>query len=325
MPGSGFAPDPRLQLPPAPVFSAPTPPDPAPVVSQGSFADVNGPLAPGDPQLNSPGCRAGWFGSIEVGILVPHIKSHLTDAVVITSDFTDMVTLPIASLNWTASPRVELGYRFDEGADEVRLAYQSLESERTGIVPDFDPFGDGTLRSRVNVNLLDLDYAQERRVVVDDLALCSVLQGRIGVRLAGVFFDTRAVGAILEQRVSNNFFGAGPHAGLDVYQGLPLSDLSLFARVQGAIALGQTRQSFEEAFFFSNFVGGGATTERLTQALPMLDVQAGLTWAPWWSKRGVHFTAGYQFQSWWFVGEARSGSEASLTAQGLFLRGELGF
>src|SRR5262249_19426916 len=183
-----FAPVPRLQLPPAPASPTVTAPAPAVATGHETFEDVNGPLLHGDPLLNAPGWQ-GWSASFEVGILVPHVKNHLVDAVAITPDFTDTVVVPTPRLSWTASPRVALGYRWDEGCGEVRLAYQSLVSEGTGTVHGFDLFGDGIARSRINVNLLDLDYVTEKFGSGTWLGLGSEFQWHLGARLAGVYFD----------------------------------------------------------------------------------------------------------------------------------------
>ena len=60
------------------------------------------------------------------------------------------------------------------------------------------------------------------------------------------------------------------------------------------------------------------------QAVPVLEVQAGLGWTPCWSRHWMRFAAGYEFQQWWYLGQI-NGSHADLQAQGVFLRGEWGF
>jgi hypothetical protein len=276
--------------------------------------------------LNPPGWQPGWFAGIEVGILKPHIKNHLLEPVVVTPAFTDGVYVPVAPLDWAGSPRVQLGYRFDQGFGEVRLAYQSLVSDGTATIPNYDLFGDGRLKSRLNVNMVDLDYAGERVPFgrIDDPT--ATLQWSVGARLATVFFDSRAQGNLLGQRVSNNFVGAGPFVGLDQF--IPLfhcTEFGLYSRVQGALAIGSTRQGFEETFTLPGvFDVGGATTVRNTNAVPILDVEAGLSWAPATSPHGLCFTGGYQFQGWWYLGQTSS-SDAHLTAQGFFLRAEWRF
>jgi hypothetical protein len=304
-------------VPPAPLF--------APPVSSSLFEDNNGPLLRGDALLSPPDVRRGLFIDVEAGIVIPHIKNHLSSDVAIIPYFTDTVFVEFAPLSWTASPKIELGYRFDRGFGEFRVAYQSLISEGTARILDYDYYGDGELKSRLNVNMLDLDYAIDKFAVSCRPSWQTEAQFRLGARLASVYMDTRAQGQILGQRVSNNFLGAGPHSGVDLFQALPWQDLGLFARVQGAVAVGQTRQAFEETFISPGYFSvGGATSVRATQTVPILDVQAGLTWTPNGSKYNFAFTAGYQFQEWWYLGQTDT-SNASLTAQGFFIRGEWGF
>src|SRR5258708_2338446 len=67
--------------------------------------------------------------------------------------------VPGASLDWTGSPRVVLGYRLDNGAGAFTVSFRSLVSQGSSTLPNFDPAGFGFIQSRLNANIVDLDYS----------------------------------------------------------------------------------------------------------------------------------------------------------------------
>src|SRR5262249_55019701 len=110
-PGDATAPDvlPGLPRPPdAPrsLFQRPPPVPPY------SCDPLPGPYFERDPQLDPPALSPpGWFGDVELGIVVPHVKNQLVDVVQIGTSPPDTVALIGADLNWTVAPRFEVGYR----------------------------------------------------------------------------------------------------------------------------------------------------------------------------------------------------------------------
>ena len=56
---------------------------------------------------------------------------QITVAVPGTGHTSDVVSVPMAELNWTVSPRFELGYRLPSGFGEVDVAYRFLLAEGT--------------------------------------------------------------------------------------------------------------------------------------------------------------------------------------------------
>jgi hypothetical protein len=285
------------------------------------YQDRNGPLLRGDPLLDRPfSPPPGWFAGVEADILVPHIKNRLTANVNVGGLFTDTVHLPTAELDAVAAPRIELGYRFAEGCGEVLAAYRSLVTDSTAIIPGFDALGDGGLRSRLDVNVLDLDYASREY----SLAPCWNLNWFIGARLADIYFDSRAEGLFMEQRTSNHFLGAGPHAGLELWRRLDARGVALYGRVEGAVVIGRVHQSFEETFTDNGVpFAGGATSQSTTQAVPVVSAELGLGWVPPWSN-WLRLTGGYHIEHWWDLGQVAN-SRAELGAQGVFLRAEFSF
>lgn len=312
-PEEGPAPTPLGSPPPgasdAPL-SPPPPPGavPAPVtyapLPDGTGAALAGPLP-------------GWFVAVEAGAVVPHIRNELTGTVSLLG-FVDRFQVPAADLDWTVSPRIELGYRFAEGYGEALISYRTLRTDGLDTVNNFDPFGPGQVQSTLELFVLDLDYAN--RAVA--LGPPWDLKWKAGLRGVDVCFSSWARGQLLDQWENNNFQGIGPHAGLDLWRSLGPGGVSLFARVEGAALFGRVRQRFEESLLAPN--GGafatGCSAVRQNHTVPTINVQAGLGWMPPFHP-GLHFAAGYQIEDWWNIGQT-SASNAELTVQGIFLRGE---
>jgi Legionella pneumophila major outer membrane protein precursor len=287
------------------------------------YPDNNGPLLRGDPLLDRRDVpQPGWFLAAELVILDPHVKNRIQNTVQVEGFAPDLVALPGAELDWTASPRFELGYRMAAGLGEILVSYRNIESEGRGIVPGFDLDGsDGDLKSRLDVNVVDIDYSSREF----SLAPCWDMKWKAGVRIGDVFYDTRALGFFLEQRASNNYFGAGPHFGLDLWRTFKGTGLALFTRIEGAALFGQVRQGFEESAILNDGSLVGAATEiRHTQTVPVLELQAGLSWSPDWFSHWGRFACGYQYEHWWSIGNA-AGSRAELWTNGVFLRAEFSF
>src|SRR5439155_6537157 len=111
----------------------------------------------------------------------------------------DTVQLPSARLDWVAAPRFDLGYRFADGLGAVLVSYRTLSTDGRAVLLNFDAAGDGFLRSRLDMDVFDFDYATPKIPLGQRLEL----RGRLGVRLADVFFDSQAAGQFMEQRASN--------------------------------------------------------------------------------------------------------------------------
>jgi hypothetical protein len=264
---------------------------------------------------------------VEVNVVAPQIKNRLQAPVAINSPIVgqpgireflpDIVHLPTAELDWTGAPRFELGYRFPEGCGELLLSYRFLVSEGRALLPGFDFGDDGFLKSRLDVQAVDFDYAS-REFSLDPHW---DMKWRVGVRLANVYFDSLAEGFFREERTSNHFIGAGPHVALDLWRSLDIEGLGLFIRLEAASVVGQVSQSFERVIGDETLLGGTTLVHR-TQAVPILSVQAGLSWVPWYGR--TRYALGYEFERWWYLGEVGD-SRAELTTQGIFFRGEFGF
>jgi hypothetical protein len=307
---------------PQPFGAAPLPyQPPAPIAVPPDYRpnqDRNGMLLRGDLLLD--GTSPSWFFGIGVDIVVPHIKNRLQAPVTIPGVTLDQVHLPTAELDFAGSPSFVLGYHVGQGFGDVEATFRFLDTRGDGFLPLFDGVSDAFLRSNLSMSVIDLDYASRELSLVPNWDM----RWKAGVRLANVFFESQAGSLFLEQKTSNNFFGAGPHAGLELARQFPGTGLSLFGRVEGAVLIGRIGQGFEEEVFLTDgTIFGGATRVTATQAVPVLNVQAGVGWTPCWTPR-THWSFGYQFEQWWSLGHAGD-SAAELTTQGVFLRGQIDF
>ncbi len=330
------APPPSLGRPIPVPYAAPAP---SPFVVEGQ---PTGPLAPmppapgplfpvGDPGRNgwgpyeAPSAPPGLFLDVELQFLSPILKNHLNSDQPLGS--VGSVTVPSASLPWTVSPKFELGYHLPDAQGLFAASYRFLVAEGTAT-----PTIDGAafnVRTRVNLNTFDLDYGTNPYVFSPRYELSY----RIGARVSDIFFDSRVQGDVLTRQASNDFTGAGPHARVDLNRQIGfLPGLGLFGRADGSVLIGQIHQRFRED---DTNPDGTVTTSVLTrtrtQSVPVLLFQLGLSYTPTFTKN-LHFAAGYQYEHYWYLGQFGldananfSRSRGELSAQGLFVRGQLDF
>jgi hypothetical protein len=319
----------------------PRPPDAPRSLLQGppaappySCDPLPGPYFERDPEIDPPTLPPpGWFGDVELGIVVPHVKNQLVDVVQIGTNAPDTVMLTGADLNWTVAPRFEVGYRLPSGFGEFAVAYRFLASEGTQTVLGVD--APAALKSRLDLNVIDLDYASREFHTYQFPNL--EMKWRFGLRWANVYFDSRAVepfdaaaagSGVFEQRSSNSYWGIGPHAGLELSRRFQDSGLSLIGKVDGATLLGRIRQGFFETSTTAGPDGQlltGTTRESGSQSVPMLNTFVGLRWDPPRNHK-VHVLLGYEYEYWWNVGrDSATASRAAMFDQGVLLRAEFNY
>jgi hypothetical protein len=274
----------------------------------------------GHPLLDPPPAQPGWFTALEVDVVGPAIKQHVIGRVPLGGVATG-VELPTATLGWTGAPRIEVGYRLPAAVGELSASYRLLATDGTGTIPGFDPAGDGALRSRLDANVVFLDYTSREF----SLWPGADMKAHVGVCLPSIFFDSQAVGALREQRFSNYYFGAGPHLGFDFWQHLPVPGLDLYTRLEGTDTVGHVQQRFEESLAS---VGGGSSFIKKVREVPMLHLEMGVGYTAPWPGKQLRFLAGYTIERWWYLAQTYNTdnpSRGELTVQGIFLRAEWGF
>ena len=202
------------------------------------WGDATSPAQGESPHDLAPFPPTGWFVSAEADIVSAHITNHLIAPVAVGPapapagtaapfpSYIDQVQLPTAELGVVGSPRIELGYRFSPDAGEFVLGYHTVVMEGVAILPGYDIDGSlGVLWSRLNLNVVDADYVSPEYCLGPHWQM----KWRAGGRFASVFFDSLASGDILEQRVSNDFIGGGPHVGVDFWRSLNCPGLAFCA------------------------------------------------------------------------------------------------
>jgi hypothetical protein len=265
------------------------------------------------------------FFNTELQFVSPFVNNRLTGTVTRPDGTTDTVAVPRTSLPWTVMPTFQLGLRLPDSQGEFSVGYRFLLADGSQTLTGIDAAL--TLKERLTLNVIDLDYASARYSPWPRLDL----KWWIGLRLADVYFDNRAgfevapFGEVASQRSSNYIFAGGPHAGGQVERQLAfLPELSLLGRMDAGVVIGQLRQNFAEQGLDAN--GNPFTamsTLKGTQSLPIISLQLGLVYRPQYLEN-FRLSAGYAFERWWNVGKLGD-SRGELTIQGLFLRGELDF
>ncbi len=142
-----------------------------------------------------------------------------------------------------------------------------------------------------------------------------------------MFFDNQAVSALQTLYASNTFYGAGPHVRMDLrrHVGL-LPGLDLFGRADLTVLVGQIHQRFREVDGDPSIsTTEGTFVQRKTQTVPVFNLQAGLSYTPPRLSNWL-FTAGYEFEEWWFVGQVDGlDSRGQFSTNGIFMRANVTF
>jgi hypothetical protein len=261
-----------------------------------------------DPRLDLPELpQPGWLFDVEVGVIGSHVVNHVGEfAAPLAAPVPFTLSVPMADLNWTVSPRFELGKRLPAGFGELDIAYRFVLAEGTGTTTDpiAAPDAPAALQSRLQMHIGDLDYASRET----SLGSCWDMKWRIGLRTANVYFDSQADeplaaatrgSGIFERSISNNFWGIGPHAALELAKQSNACGLRWIGRLDGGLLFGEVHQRFAE---LSTTPGAGGTFELGNpQQVPMLSGFVGLDWRPRRYPK-VDVLLGYSAEYWWNVG-----------------------
>jgi len=328
---------PTIYDPPVPYFSQISPID-----DQKAF----------DPRLElaSDEVKLGWNLLLELDYVKPFIHNSLSSGNLLAGQLPEAVGVPAAQPGWSAMPRIDLSYRFESGLGEFHTIFRTLNAVGKSVDPNFDAAGAGTLASHLSLNVLDFEYGYTtfNPGRIGWLDPSKLIFGRwglnqrpeqdpnptfrmkwaYGVRLANVFFDSRGSGnQILSERVSNNFSGAGPRMSVDfmkLFAGRP--SLGAYARFEFSGVWGQINQTFERTELLPGvgLATGAGRVRNVDTGAPVFEMETVLSFMPQSGPCWLRFTGGYRFEQWWYIGQT-STSNAGLTLQGVFLRGEWGY
>jgi len=251
------------------------------------------------------------------------IKPHVQDSM--QTDFTRMngskehFSVPTASLPWTISPSIEIGYRLPGAAGEFSFGYRFLVDDHT--ITENTPKGPLSIKSRLDVNIFDFDYASAWFGLAERLQA----KWRLGARLATFYDDSRSSSTPPDFNLSSVYISAaGPHLGLDLERQIAfVPSFYLYGRADAAVLIGPTHQTFEQFPDADGLPNTANLQFRTTGTLPVVTLEAGLTYRPP-ALELLRFTGGYRFEQWWNVGTGMGG-HVEMNTQGVFLRGEVDF
>lgn len=295
------------------------------------YLNEGDPYPPGqDPLREWPEVCVGWFTGIELTAARPRVHSELNSAQLgagdaINGTFANTFQLPVAHLDWTAMPKIFVGYRRENGLGEMIASYRFVQSEGSGTISNFDAAGAGRLDSRLTAHVVDLEYGYTDPDYCLPWYLPSLVRRTMGIRFASAVFDSAASGAqILQERSGNVFIGAGPRVNFEGTWPTRIPEISFLGGVDASGVIGFNYQRYgEQALVGGTLVSGNGRTDGTTTVTPILRVQAALSWVPNWGDESLRFSAGYQWERWWFLTD--TASVADLTLQGPFVRGEWRF
>ena len=247
----------------------------------------------------------GMFAGVEVGLAFPQ--------------FTHFSGFPTTHLDPTVSPEFTLGYRFGYGGS-VLFDYRLLDTSGSHSSADWD------VHSRLRLNTWDIDYQSPLHCGAGGWAC----QWQIGVRFADWLERSRFADSVDGPvGASNRFSGAGPHLGLGVWRMFDDRGLALFAKVDGAIVVGDGDQALS-----ANALGPGLTPITFgvsgPETIPYLNVQVGVSWMKTVGSYWLRLDAGYQYEQWWMRATGKNSFEAlypniDWLSHGPFVRLQLGF
>jgi hypothetical protein len=252
------------------------------------------------PQFPQPGCVV----AVELQALVPHIFHDIVNTGTVGANAPGSVVVPVPGFDWTASPRIELGYRLPSGFGEFAINYQYIRTNGSGSTP-FGPDGPANLRGTFEFNLSDFDYVSRQFTPWQYWGM----KWRFGFRQLHMFyrstltqpFGAAAAGSgVLQEQGFNAYHGYGAHVGVELDRDLSrcLPGLSFVGKLDVANTFGFIRQSVSQTLVDGTFTTG---VFRADQASPSLLGQAGLNYHPPGSR--LDFYAGALYGYWWNLGK----------------------
>jgi hypothetical protein len=127
---------------------------------------------------------------------------------------------------------------------------------------------------------------------------------------------------VLNEGFSSSFAGVGPRFLLEYIKPLPKLPVCFYSRLDVSGILGKTRQHFSENQLINgSLMNATAAVGPQSDGVALFNVEGGLSYVPSWFNGQTRITLGYRWQRYWWVG-ATDDSNADLTFQGVFLRGE---
>jgi len=267
---------------------------------------------------------------VEAALVFPIVHQSRNALVPVSGGIGDVdVRLPTASLGVSA-PLI-LNFQFDaDRFGELNFSYKLLVGEGQRLVIGLDPMGLAVLRSRLDMNVVDLTFASAGYTPLWNLLWFDHrdpqkplwgVRWDLGARLATWFHDSRLDGPTITRRVSSSFIGGGPHVGLTLHRVLGDTGIEAFLHSDFGTNLGSVNQQFSELVTdgLGNPLGYGYVRREDFRWVPTLRAEAGLGGSGLLTNR-AEWKMAYQFEQWWGIGSAGSTSPADLVTHGAVLR-----
>jgi len=184
--------------------------------------------------MELPHVRLGWFADVEVTAFQPKVRGTFNSQSFLDGTFPgNPVTLGPGTMNGNLMPKFELGYRFEHGLGDLRLAYRRIDASGTDPLAGFDSGGAGTLNTSAKINIIDLDFFGSLEFNAESMPLIMTLlkspfrwglgkptvRNRLvpplemrwffGARYANFAYDTIGSGNLLFEHVHERFEGGG--------------------------------------------------------------------------------------------------------------------
>jgi hypothetical protein len=270
-----------------------------------------------DPLLDPPQWpKTGWFSTFQIDIIHPHVFAYELAAsnanstghgVTTSNGRTVNLITGSARFNWTAAPRLEVGYRLPSGFGEFSVSDRGFYTDGTG--PFSGPAGNFTRTSHLGVNYTDIDYASREYTQWPNWGL----KWRAGLRVAFSWFDStisqpfgvaEAGSGVFAGRTVNYQTGVGPHFGVQLDHNFAQPGLSFLTKLDIADTFSRIRQRFSVATTSLTPAGQpsrGVLLDRFWNEVPILNFQVGLGYQPP-QLPNIRFYTGYVYEVWWQVG-----------------------
>jgi hypothetical protein len=359
---------------PGVVSPAELPPEPIPA-GPPAVEDLAIPAVLGD-ECSVADATSGWFARAQLGVVQPSFEGVATSR---DGEGTFLGRLRSLDLDWTVSPRLEAGYTFGSGA-AASASYRFLSARGghestapadgpyaalgdlptdSGRFASPDPWLTRDIRGGLDEHWLDLDYSLAEQPV-GRMLWCRWFVGarlaalhtqftardRLAVHVRDVADPTRDLGSFplaVEQRATQESFGAGPHLGVDGTCPLGTTGLALVARADAGVVFAANRQGYDVtagALVTGPGTGGvpvtvsvpaRSATERGPGVIPTVNLAAGLDWSAPLGRSCVRITAGYELDAWWFRARGHGAEQNALftslsqLSHGPFVRCRLDF
>lgn len=231
--------------------------------------------------------------------------------------------VPAADLGTFLSPTFELGYRFATAGDFLAASYRFLITDGNAdlLIGGVGPF---PVHTDLHLNQWDFDYGT---VYSQGMTALWSFTTRIGARVTNLSYNSSVQFGADSYGIRNSFWGGGLHGRFDVERKFAFfPDLSLYGKIDGGLVLGQNSRSA----YRSGPAGEVNTDQSFGRGIPMLNVQAGLSYSPE-EIPGFAITGGYVYEHWWSIGRLSTAEGSAfftggeLFSHGWFIRGQVDF